>query len=140
VADHTYEGHLTTNPETSFHSCDSLGRCPVRDNANVVQIIPVTNHAYSLHNEEISATADIDLKSNSLDQSNISKRKLEAEVDRSSKRLKQTILKEPGHTLLAPRETWGFREGTANRPLILTPDGQPLSYYIVLRAIYVSHR
>jgi hypothetical protein len=141
VADHTYEGHLTTNPETTFHSCDSLGRCPVRDSANVVQIIPVTNHVFTLDNEEISASADIlDVTSDSQDQSSVSKRKHKAELDRSLKRPKLTMSKEPGHTLLAPIETSGIRASTASRPPIYNREGQSLSYYIVLGTCYVSHK
>lgn len=141
AADHVYEGHLTTNPETAFHSCDSLGRCPVRDNANVVQIIPVTSHVFPPGNEEISATAHIRSPiSNSEGQSIVSKRKPEAELDRGSKRLKQTILKEPGHTLLAPRENFGVRAGAANRPPIVNTDGQSLAYYIVFCTCRVSHK
>ena len=140
AADHLYEGHLTTNPETTFHSCDSLGRCPVRDNANVVQIIPVTSHVFPL-DEEIYATADIHRPiSNSVGQSNVSKRRPEPELDRSSRRVKQAISKEPGHTLLASRKTFGARAGAANRPPIVNTDGQSLAYYIVLCACYVSHK
>jgi len=130
VADRIYEGYLTRNPNTTFHSCDSRGSCPVRDNANVVQIIPVTNHDFSTDHDAIpSPLAEVvRAKSNSPIPSSDSKRKSEVS-SQSPKRTKETALKEPGHTLLA--QSWWVRAGKITRPPLVASSGEALSYYIV---------
>lgn len=137
VADHVYEGHLTQNPDTTFHSCDSLGPCPVRDNANVVQIIPVTNHAFSIDNDKIPARPAevVEMRSYSTMELNNLERKSDNAPQSRPKRLKETVMKEPGHTLLPQRDNWWVRAGTMTRPTIVSPSGEPLSYYIVLPVV-----
>jgi hypothetical protein len=136
VADHTYEGHLTQNPHTTFHSCDSLGGCPVRDNAHVVQIIPVTNHAFSIDNNENPPrpVEVVDLRSNSPGKANDLNQKREGALQGTPKTVKGAVLKEPGHTLLA--QSWWVRGGMTTRPPIVAPSGEPLSYYIVLSSYF----
>src|SRR5436190_8857206 len=102
VADYLYEGYLTEDPQTFFHSCDSRGVCPVRDNANVVQIIPITTRSV-IREDQTSQTgvwnAKIDLESHP--STNTLKRRYEKdeEQERSPKRIREMILKEAGHTL-----------------------------------------
>ena len=134
VADHVYDGYLTQNPDTTFHSCDSLGLCPVRDNANVVQIIPVTNYAFSIDNDESPPRSAevVDDRSHSAMEINDLKRKGNNALQSRPKSLKEAALKEPGHTLLPQRDNWWVRAGTMTRPPIVSPSGEPLSYYIVI--------
>jgi hypothetical protein len=122
IADYEYEGRLTEDPNTPFHSCDSRGVCPIRDAANVVQIIPVTTtgvkHVNSQTNSEI--TSDI-----------TGQLKRKRDDDDSKQEVKRIILKEPGHTLLAPRASWWTKENSKERPPILSEQGESLPYFIV---------
>ena len=135
VADQIYEGFLTKDPNTRFHSCESRGVCPVRDIANVVQIIPITTRGASRSN----ATLESDISSPKFKVEEISleagalKRKHEHDTDtqRSRKRLKELIMKEPGHTLLEPRASWWVAEGSNERPPLISATGEQLPYYLV---------
>jgi hypothetical protein len=136
ISGHVYEGALTEDPHTPFHSCDSLGTCPVRDAANVVQIIPVTTTKQPTPDVQ-PEKPDVPRPRHELenvDSANKSvKRKSEEPTDRneSPKRPGETVVKEPGHTLLQPRKSWWIREGSKERPALLSSNGDDLSYYLV---------
>ena len=63
VADYLYQSYLTEDPETAFHSCDSRGVCPVRDNAKVVQIIPITTRRV-IREDQATRISDSNTKGN----------------------------------------------------------------------------
>jgi hypothetical protein len=125
LADHVYEGQLTQDPNTMLHSCESKGLCPVRDGANVVQIIPITSDKApkkEYMTESIVANFEEPSK----------KRKASEDISgRPDKMASNAALKEPGHTLLEPRENWWVRHGTTERPPIYSADGDILPYYLV---------
>lgn len=143
LADHFYEGGLTEDPNTVFHSCDSRGICSVRDRSNVVQIIPVTTKALVRDQKTGDNSVDVDFPSDGQEaapfkiesQSLKRKRGDTSPPGKSRKRAKEIVLKEPGHTLLEPKQTWWIREGTKVRPPLLSADGENLSYYLVIPII-----
>jgi len=122
---------LTEDPNTRFHSCDSKGACPVRDQANVVQIIPITTRA---------AIARKQTENDSIDSSDLTdkgvKRKVESDdsLEPSPKRTKGLVVKEPGHTFL---DGWWIRDKKRPRPQLISKDGESLSYYIVTTPLLV---
>lgn len=133
---HYYGGALTQDPDTHFHSCESRGRCPIRDAANVVQIIPVTSRRESRldqhetgHNSQQRPISD-ELSGK---ESAVLNERIGVDSAQGQRRtqLRETILKEPGHTLLVPRTSWRTRESTTERPPIFSSDGETLPYYIV---------
>jgi hypothetical protein len=112
IADITYEGALTQEPNTWFHSCDARGICPVRDNSNVVQIIPVTSQAAQkarMAKDGLSSVSE--------------------EKEWDSKQVQ--MLKEPGHTTLLPNQNWWIRQDLRKRPPLYSKDGESLPYYLV---------
>lgn len=137
-ADRTYDGALTEDPHTPFHSCDSRGICPVRDGANVVQIIPVTRREQksdtqsNVGNEVVASYPRRAIKPAASRNWSL-KRVLDEPASReeSPKRVRETVIKEPGHTLLTPQQNWWVREGSNERPPLLSSDGEELSYYLV---------
>ena len=131
VADVLYEGILTEDANTRFHSCDSKGSCSIRDNADVVQIIPITTRMAIARKQADEEEIDISgLKDSTL------KRKLafDNDVEKSPKRIKGLMVKEPGHSLL---DGWWIRDKSRARRQILSEDGIDLSYYIVRAVSYV---
>jgi hypothetical protein len=125
VANRVYEGALTLDANTMFHSCESRGTCHFRDSSNVVQIIPVTStillqDAGKCDNEGRATSEDV----HSL------KRKGDFKDDGRGD-TKRILLKEPGHQLLIPRESWWSKERSKERPPILSDDGESLPYFIV---------
>lgn len=134
VADYLYQSYLTENPETTFHSCDSREVCPVRDNANVVQIIPITTRRV-IREDQASQIGDSNTKDN-LEFSTSTKTlkriyENDEELERSPKRTKRLILKEPGHTLLEPKKSWWVNESSKERLSLFSVTGESLPYYIV---------
>ena len=125
LADHVYEGQLTEDPNTILHSCESKGICPVRDAANVVQIIPITSDK-APKKEYLSES--IVVESANFQEPSKKRKALEDISDRPDK---IAVLREPGHTLLEPRENWWVRRGTRERPPIYSADGDILPYYLV---------
>jgi hypothetical protein len=141
-ADRIYDGALTEDPHTPFHSCDSRGICPVRDGANVVQIIPVTTRertsgAQSNVADEVVASHPYRAIEPTASGNSSLKRVLDEPASRedSPKRMRETVMKEPGHTLLTPQQNWWVREGSNERPPLLSSDGEELSYYLVRRFV-----
>jgi len=124
IADVLYEGVLTEDPNTRFHSCDSKGSCPVRDNANVVQIIPITTRTAIARKQMENNSLDSDFAEQGL------KRNVEYNdsIEKSPTRIKGVVVKEPGHTFL---DGWWTRDKTRPRPQLISEEGGFLSYYIV---------
>ena len=97
----------------------------MRDQANVVQIIPITTRA---------AIARKQTENDSIDSSDLTdkgvKRKVESDdsLEPSPKRTKGLVVKEPGHTFL---DGWWIRDKNRPRPQLISKDGESLSYYIV---------
>jgi hypothetical protein len=105
-----------------------------------VQIIPVTTKAIipdvnsgenpgdTAHPSKYQEAAPLKVESHTL------KRKRDDMLlpEKSRKRAKEIVLKEPGHTLLEPKDTWWIREGTKVRPLLRSASGEELSYYLVI--------
>jgi hypothetical protein len=52
-------------------------------------------------------------------------------IEQSPKRLKELIMKEPGHTLLEPKRSWWVAEGSNERPPLISATGEQLPYYLV---------
>jgi len=133
---HYYGGALTQDPNTHFHSCESRGRCPIRDAANVVQIIPVTSrreirparHETGQISQQRPISHELSGK-----ESVVLKKRIGLDFAQGQRltQLRETILKEPGHTLLVPRTFWWTKESTTERPPIFSSDGETLPYYIV---------
>ena len=97
----------------------------MRDQANVVQIIPVTTR---------TAIARKQTENDSIESSDLAdkgvKRKVESDdsLEPSSKRTKGLVVKEPGHTFL---DGWWIRDKNRPRPQLISKEGESLSYYIV---------
>jgi hypothetical protein len=100
----------------------------VRDAANVVQIIPVTSDK-SPKNDYVSE--NIVFESADLGSAS-KKRKASDDIsDRPIKLAPSLVLREAGHTLLEPRETWWIHQAAKERPPIYSSDGDILPYYLV---------
>lgn len=142
LANRTYEGALTENPNTRFHSCDSREACPVRDSANVVQIIPVTTHTTAVE-EKVSNLDHFGSRAmpDGISQSVAVKQILERRrpLEPSPKDVDETILKEPGHTLLEPRTHWWVEGTSEERVPIISEEGEPLPHYLVYILIFVAN-
>ena len=121
IADVLYEGVLTEDPNTRFHSCDSKGPCPVRDNANVVQIIPITTRTAIARKQTEDDRVPSDLAENGFKRNDDS-------VEKIATRINRLVVKEPGHTFL---DGWWTRDKTRPRPQLISEEGGFLSYYIV---------
>jgi hypothetical protein len=134
VADYLHDSYLTEDPETTFHSCDSRGVCPVRDNANIVQIIPITTRRV-IRGDQVTQTNYSNTKGSleSFPSTKTQKRKRgkNEEPERSPKRVKELILKEVGHTLLEPKKSVWVNEMSKERPSLFSTTGESLPYYIV---------
>ena len=135
VADHIYEGVLTEDPNTIFHSCHSKGVCPVRDGANVVQIIPVTTRKIvpAYEKSQVDRPDPGDHRESFSRSAGTLKRKHIEDIQHGPdpKRAKDVIVKELGHTLLEPRQSWWGAEETKERLPIVSASGERLPYYIV---------
>jgi len=137
VADHIYDGQLTEDPNTILHSCESRGACPVRDSANVIQIIPVTSDRAPKKDYMLESTA---FKSTDVGDAS-KRRKTSYDIsDRPNKVIPNGALREPGHSLLEPRESWWVHHGAKERPPIYSSDGLILPYYLVPSCMSSSHR
>ena len=133
VADYLYESYLTEDPETTFHSCDSRGVCPVRDNANV-QIVPITTRKVIREDQATQigeSNVQDNLESHPSTETLKRRRGKDEEPEQSPKRTKELILKEVGHTLLEPKKRWWTNETSKDRPPLFSATGEPLPYYIV---------
>lgn len=125
---------MTEDPNTRFHSCDSRGVCPVRDTANVVQIIPVTTRKPIRHHllEPGLSNPGFSIEGESAEVKTLKRKHgRDLELERNPKRVKELIMKEPGHTLLEPKESWWVCEGSSERPTLLSATGELLPYYLV---------
>jgi len=98
-----------------------------------VQIIPITSTSpRDIKESHKEAEEAIQCAGTLEDMSPASKRRYEEDfLDRSPKRMKGEIVKEPGHTLLIPNGSWWTKEGAGERPPIFSEDGVSLPYLLV---------
>jgi len=134
AADHIYDGQLTEDPNTILHSCESRGVCPVRDSANVVQIIPVTSNQAPKQDYMFESTAF-----GSADPGDTSKKRRTSD-NLSDHPNTNGVLRDPGHTLLQPRQNWWMCQRAQHQPPIYSSDGDILPYYLVPSQLSSSHR
>lgn len=133
IANSPYEGALTQNPNTPFHSCESRASCPVRDSSNVVQIIPITSSIQIKEPSDRENESQIILEEHSL-----LKRKRALHDNGSERHAKRIPLKEPGHQLLIPRGSWWTKDSSKERSPIISDEGESLPYFIVATQLVSS--
>jgi len=128
AADHVYDGQLTEDPNTILHSCESTAVCPVRDSANIVQIIPVTSDQAPKQDYMFESTAF-----ECADPGDASKKRRTSDnLSDHQNKVTPNGVRELGHTLLEPRQNWWMCQGAQDRPPIYSSDGDVLPYYLVL--------